>query len=255
MNPKQPLSIVIILIPLIFFFQGCLKKESGTGLPAINSLNDKTVGASWRDILTSTTFIGLTIEIQYMTGFAPDAASINNLSSFLKSVINKPGGISITQKEIPAANEASYTTNDIASIEQNDRTAYNSGSNLAIYILITDGQYENPAVLGVSYRNTSICLLGKTIFDNSGNIGQSGRTILESTVIEHEFGHLLGLVDLGTPMVMNHKDAAHGNHCNIQSCLMYYAVETSGVFGSLISGDIPALDSQCAADLHANGGK
>lgn len=255
MKPRQQLSILIILLPLILFFGGCLKNDPGTGLPAINSANDKNVGSSGRDFLSSANFTSLNVEIQYMAGFAPDEASINNLTVFLNSLINKPGGITISQKEIPASNQLAYTLNDIAAIEQKERTAYNSGNQLAVYVLITDGAYTNASVLGVAYRNTSLCLLGKTIFDNSGNIGQSGRTRLESTVTEHEFGHLLGLVDLGTPMVTNHKDAPHENHCNDKDCLMYYDVETTVVFGSLISGDIPVLDSQCLADLHANGGK
>jgi hypothetical protein len=255
MKPKRSLSFLIILLPVIFFFQGCSKSDSGTGLAAINTNNDKKVGSSGRDLLSSQTFTTLNIEIQYMAGFAPDAASLNNLTSFLNTLINKPGGIAITQKEIPEGKQPSYTIDDIATIEQKERTAYNSGNQLAVYVLITDAQYSDPSVLGVAYRNTSLCLIGKTIFDNSGNFGQSSRTKLETTVSEHEFGHLLGLVNTGTPMVTNHEDDAHGHHCNVKSCLMYYATETSDIFGFLVTENIPALDSDCLADLHANGGK
>ncbi|MGZ4049370.1 MAG: M12 family metallo-peptidase [Bacteroidia bacterium] len=255
MKPKHSLSFLIILLPAIFFSPGCSKNDSRTGLPLINNANDKAVGSSGRDLLSSVNFATLKIEIQYMTGFAPDAASLNNLTSFLNSLINKPGGITISQKEIPGGNKSSYTINDIAGTEQKNRTAFNSGSQLSVYILITDGAYSDPSVIGVAYRNTSLCILGKTIFDNSGGFGQASRTKLESTVAEHEIGHLLGLVDTGTPMVTNHKDTAHGNHCNVQNCLMYHATETTDFFGSLISGNVPALDANCLADLHANGGK
>jgi hypothetical protein len=256
MKPKQPLSFLIILLSAFFFFAGCSKNDSGTGLPSINTANDKITGSSGRDLLSSGSFTTLNIEIQYMTGFAPDGPSLYNLTSFLNSSINKPGGISISQKEIPTGNKASYTLNDIASIEQKNRTAFNSGNQLAVYVLITDGAYSDPSVLGVAYRNTSLCLLGKTIFDNSGLVvGQVTRTKLESTVIEHEFGHLLGLVNTGTPMVTNHNDKAHNHHCTVKTCLMYYATETSDIFGMLVTDDIPQLDSQCLMDLHANGGK
>jgi len=255
MTPKQSLSFLIILLPAFFFFPGCSKKDSSTGLPSINAANDKITGSSGRDLLSSGSFKTLNIEIQYMTGFTPDAASLNNLVSFLNSLVNKPGGIVISQKEIPAGKKPSYTINDIATIEQKNRTTFNSANRLAVYILITDGTYTDASALGVAYRNTSLCLFGKTIFDNSGGLGQSDRTKLESTVSEHEFGHLLGLVDLGTAMVTNHKDAAHGNHCNDKDCLMYYDIETADFFGSLVTPDVPILDSQCLADLHANGGK
>ena len=133
MKPKQTHFLLIITLPAIFFLQGCLKKDPGTGLPAINTTNDKAVGSSGRDLLSSKNFTTLNIEVQYMTGFDPDAASLNNLSSFLDSLINKPGGIMISQKEIPADEHSLYTINDIASIEQKDRTAYNSGNQLAVY--------------------------------------------------------------------------------------------------------------------------
>ena len=41
----------------------------------------------------------------------------------------------------------------------------------------------------------------------------------------------------------------------LRTCLMYYATETSDIFGLLVTGNIPTLDAQCLADLHANGGK
>ena len=254
MRLKFVLALVTCLL-MSFFFSGCSKTDYRTGLAAISVANDKITGSSGRDLLTSASFSQLNIEIQYMTGFAPDAASLNNLTSFLNSLINKPGGIVISQKEIPAGNKVSYTIDDIARIEQKNRTVFNSGNQLGVYVLITDGAYSDPSALGVAYRNTSLCLFGKTIFDNSSSIGQLSRTQLESAVAEHEFGHLLGLVDLGTPMLTNHKDDAHGRHCNVKNCLMYYATETSDIFGMLFTGNVPTLDSQCLADLHANGGK
>ncbi|HEY0356753.1 MAG TPA: hypothetical protein VGC29_11140, partial [Flavisolibacter sp.] len=71
----------------------------------------------------------------------------------------------------------------------------------------------------------------------------------------HEVGHLLGLVDIGSPMQTPHKDADHGSHCNNNSCLMYYASETTDILGLLLTGNIPGLDANCIADLRANGGK
>ena len=98
-------------------------------------------------------------------------------------------------------------------------------------------------------------IFGKTVHDNSGNLGQVNRTKLEATVNEHVMGHLLGLVNLGSPMQTNHQDAAHPNHCNNSNCLMYYASNTRDALGFLLTGNIPSLDANCVADLHANGGK
>ncbi|MEP6677340.1 MAG: M12 family metallo-peptidase [Ferruginibacter sp.] len=240
---------------LIISFSQCSKKDTLTGIASINSDNNKAVGASANDLLGAGNYQSVKIEIQYMPGFQPDAGMISNLSTYLSGLINKPGGISIVQSAIPSANKTILTLNDIAEIEKNNRTVYTNGTQLGVYFLYTDGNYSDGNVLGLAFRNTSICILGKTIHDNSGSIGQASRTKLESTVTEHEFGHILGLVDLGSSMQTAHKDAAHGNHCSNSNCLMYYSSETTDVLGFLITGNIPQLDANCKADLHANGGK
>jgi len=190
-----------------------------------------------------------------MTGFAPDAGAVSHLQSTLAALVNKPGGISIITKEIPVSSNLTLSATDVFNIERNNRTAFTNGTEIALYVLYTNGNYTDANVLGVSYKNTSVALFGKKIHDNSGSIGQASRTKLEATVLEHEVGHLMGLVDLGSGMQTNHKDASHGNHCNNNNCLMYYASETSDILGFLITGNIPTLDANCRADLVANGGK
>jgi hypothetical protein len=241
--------IFFVLIP------GCKKSDNVTGLPDINSENNKPVGASANDLLSAAKYSSIKIEIQYMPGFQPDAAAVNNLTAFLNGLLNKPGGVSIVQSQVPASGKTVLTLNEIATIEKNNRTIYTSGSQLGAYFLFTDGNYSDANVLGVAYRNTSMSLMGKTIHDNSGGLGQTSRTKLETTVLEHEFAHILGLVDIGSPMQTNHKDAAHGSHCSNSSCLMYYTSETTDILGFLLTGSIPVLDANCRADLAANGGK
>ncbi|WP_462255219.1 M12 family metallo-peptidase [Ferruginibacter sp.] len=249
-------AILVFLLAIISVNNfSCKKSDTITGLPSINSDNNKQVGASANDLLSATTYTSIKIEIQYMPGFAPDAASLNNLTAFFNTLVNKPGGVTIVQSAITGSGKTVLSLNDIATIEKNNRTAYTSGSQLGVYFLYTDGGYTEGNVLGVAFRNTSMCIFGKTIHDNSGGIGQASRTKLESTVLEHEAGHILGLVDVGTTMQTNHKDAAHGSHCNNTNCLMYYASETTDVLGFLITGSIPPLDANCKADLKANGGK
>src|SRR5207247_219007 len=100
-----------------------------------------------------------------------------------------------------------------------------------------------------SYWNTSTCVFGKTMYNNSGGSGQVTRTQLLTTLLEHEFGHLLGLVDQGTPMIAAHKDISNGAHCDNTHCLMYYAIETADA--GTMNNNIPSLDANCMADLKA----
>ena len=215
--------------------------------------NEKAVGASANDLLAASKYSGLAIEIQYMPGYAPDASAVNNMVSFLNTYINKSGGIQVTQTQIAASGKSALNINDLISIEKTNRTTFTAGNKIAVYVLIGDAAWANPGVLGVAYKNTSICLFGKTIQDNSGAVGQVNRTKLVTTVVEHEFGHLLGLVDLGSSMVTNHKDAANGNHCSNTNCLMYYAAQVNLMSGIISS--VPPLDADCRNDLKANSGK
>ena len=248
-------ATVLVSSFLILAFTGCKKSDTITNLPAINSENNKAVGASANDLLSASKYSSVKIEIQYMPGYQPDAAAVNNLVAFVNSLVNKPGGVTVVQTQIASAGKTVLSLNDIATIEKNNRTVYTSGNQLGVYFLYTDGNYSEANVLGIAFRNTSMSLLGKTIHDNSGGIGQASRTKVVSTVLEHEFAHILGLVNIGSPMQTNHQDGAHGHHCNNTSCLMYYTSETTDVLGILITGNIPTLDANCKADLTANGGK
>jgi hypothetical protein len=245
------------IAPLLFFTIAACKKDNTTftNNPNADDLHNKAVGFSANQLLSSSTYKSLKIEVQYMTGYGPDAAALNHLQTILSSYLNKPSGITIVTKEISASSSTTLSIDQVRTIEEQNRTVFTTGDQLGVYFLYTNGNYTDNGVLGVAYRNTSMVLFGKKIHDNSGAIGQASRTKLEATVLEHEFGHILGLVDLGSTMQTNHKDSAHGNHCNNSNCLMYYAAETTDILGFLITGNIPSFDANCVADLHSNGGK
>lgn len=240
---------------LVVSIIACKKETTFTNNPDADELHNKAVGFSSNQLLSSGTYKSLKIEVQYMTGYAPDAAALNHLQNVLTAYLNKPSGITIVTKEIPGASSATLSVDQVRKIEEENRTVFTTGDQIGVYFLFTNGNYTDNNVLGVAYRNTSMVLFGKKIHDNSGALGQASRTKLEATVLEHEFGHILGLVDIGSPMQTNHKDASHGNHCSNTNCLMYYAAETTDILGFLITGNIPSFDANCAADLHANGGK
>lgn len=240
---------------LILAFTTCKKETTFSNNSDADSLHNKVVGASANDLLGAGTYKSLKIEVQYMTGFAPDASALNHLQNVLNTHLNKTSGITIVTKEIAASSSAALSIDQVKAIEEQNRTVFTAGDQLGVYFLYTNGNFTDNNVLGAAFRNTSMVIFGKTIHDNSGAIGQTSRTKLEGTVLDHEFGHILGLVDIGSPMQTNHKDAAHGNHCNNTGCLMYYASDTKDILGLLLTGNIPAFDANCIADMHANGGK
>ena len=247
---------ILATVLFLFCFFACKKETSVfSNNPDANYLHNRAVGASASELLRSDTYKSLKIEVQYMTGYAPDAAALSHLQNVLAAYINKPSGVTIVTKEISASSSLTLSIDQVKTIEEQNRIVFTTGDQLGVYVLYTNGNFTDNNVLGAAFRNTSLVIFGKTIHDNSGALGQTSRTKLEGTVLDHEFGHILGLVDLGSTMQANHKDAAHGNHCSNTSCLMYYATDTKDILGFLISGNIPSFDANCIADLHANGGK
>lgn len=246
---------IISAVSLFILLAGLSCQKASNTVPADNGYDNQAVGASAHDLLSAANYTSVNLEIQYMPGFQPDAGAVGNLTSFLNMLVNKPGGIQVTQAQIPAAGSATLSQADVENIEKQYRTRSTGGSRLAIYILFTNGNYTANGVLGFAYLNTSICIFGKTIRDNSGGVGQIDAATLESTVLEHEIGHIMGLVNLGSSMQTPHEDSNHPHHCNNQNCLMYYATETTDALAFLTGGNVPALDANCRADLKANGGK
>jgi predicted Zn-dependent protease len=241
---------------LLLLATGCVKVIAGEEERIdVSALHNKRFGASARDFLSSEQYTSLKIEVQYMAGYKPDEQALRNLHLFLARYLNKPAGIFINTKEIDAVADTVMNHQDLVALERRTRSEYTHKNTLAVHLVYTNGEYVNPRILGLAYQNTSAVIFGKMIQKHSGRIGQPDRTKLETTVLLHEMGHLLGLINKGTDMQSDHKDDDHESHCSNKDCLMYYSIGTQDRFGYLVRGNIPALDAHCERDLKANGGR
>lgn len=237
-----------------FVFASCRKDDDKrTATPLETNYN-----VSPNNFLSAAAYSKLVVEVQYVTGFQPNATALTRLQAFLEKHLNKPGGITLVQKEIASPGKTKYTLDDIVNIEKASRTQNTSGQLLTAYIVFVDGEYSgnegNSKVLGVAYYPSSMVIFAKSIDDFSGDIGQPATLSLQAVVLTHEFGHVMGLVNNGTQMTVPHQDVPNGRHCVNENCLMYYEAETNRITGRMGSL-IPQLDSACVADIRANGGK
>lgn len=215
-------------------------------------------GASAHDFLAADSFDVLEVEVDFMAGYGPDGNALSHLQSFLEARIHKGSITILTPTEIPAEGQGTYTLNDISDLETASRDEFTHGDTLAAYMLFVDGKFEQENVLGAAYYNTSAVFFGGAFDQASGGLGQPSREIAQAITFRHEFGHLFGLVAIpgsGTDLQSAHQDSAHGHHCDNDQCLMYYAIESTDLMGSVFGGSIPELDAACIADLQANGGK
>jgi predicted Zn-dependent protease len=251
-------SLAYSFILLLMLATSCRKDpEPDSGQNGTTSSADDFVRPN--HFLAADKYDRLIIEIQYVKGFEPTVNAINNLKTFLGQRINKPQGIEVMIKEVVSPGNAAYSLTDITAHENASRTQHASEKTLTAYVFFVDGAYSansgNSSVLGFAYATSSIVIFEKTVQDFSGGISQPSTSSLETIVLNHEFGHTLGLVNRGTPLQSAHVDAAHANHCNNPDCLMYYEAETSDLAGNLPGRGVSSLDAACIADLKANGGK
>lgn len=240
---------------IVMILSSCAKSVATNEKQYSNSFHQRTFGASAYELLSDKKYTSLKVEIQYMPGFEPDEEALVYLHNFLKTYLHKPKGITIVTKEILPEDDTEFSIAKVSNIEKLNRTAYTTGSEIAVYVLYTNGVYTDKHMLGLAYRNTSVVVFGKKIKEFTNNFRKINRTRFEATLLLHEMGHLLGLVNTGASMQTNHKDSEQGQHCNNKSCLMYYAPAKENPFIYLMKYKVPQLDADCIADLRAYGAR
>lgn len=258
-------------------------------VPIDKSANLLAAGASANDILANDNFNKLKIEIAYVTGFRPTQEALDAFVTYLQTYTFKEN-IELVFNELPSPGEETLTIQEIADLESENRTVYNEGETLGIYLYFADAPSDDDdeegdlVTLGAVYRNTTMVIHEVTVRKLANLSTLISNADVEIATINHEFGHLFGLVNLGTSPVNDHEDEESANHCNIPGCLMRAELQfgATGKFPSLSSknelksscslsgmsvlkmlesntskGVVNAvpLDAQCILDLQSNGGK
>ncbi len=230
-----------------------------------NRLNLRITGDSANELLSDRVYKSLTIEFVGVEGTEASQQAIDNLNTFIQIRCHKPNGIRLINKTIPKPEDEDdkYTIQEIARLENLHRTAFSEGDDIAVYIFFADRENENSTetnvVLGTAYRNTSIVVYDATLRRLTRRANDAFPNVKAATLI-HEFCHILGLVNIGTPMVENHEAFEENNngeevggHCNVEGCLMSAQANfRRNIFGQV---EIAELDPLCIQDLQANGGK
>jgi len=258
----KKLSILLFLTFALIL--GCSKdsNESET-LKVDKTANLKSPGDSANDLLSDSKFKNLVIEIGYVTNFGPTETAISNFVDLLNDRAHKDN-ISIIYKELDSPEKDSLSIEEISDLEKENRTIFNNGDTLGLYIYFTDAPSnddkpeEDLVTLGAVYRNTSMVIYEATIRKLAARSTLINNSTVESATLNHEAGHLFGLVELGTPSVNEHQDPEAKSHCNVQNCLMRAELQFGWGMAKMLTsknGAIPSFGVECILDLQANGGK
>ncbi|MEB8329913.1 hypothetical protein OO009_11155 [Flavobacteriaceae bacterium KMM 6897] len=266
--------VILLIIGLTTVFS-CSKDSSGDGTEEPSGINKtpnlQGTGDSANDLLSNNTYSKLLIEIAYVEGFRPTARTEADVIEFLKEVTFKQD-VQVIYKALPSPSQSSLSLEEVDDLEQENRTVYNTEDTIAVYIYFadapsdTDSPNSNSGTLGAVYRNTSMVIYESTVRKLANSSVLISTATAETATMHHEFGHLFGLVNLGTSMVNPHESQSENkdgvvegdSHCNIDGCLMNAELEFGSGMKKMLTaknGAVPELDVECKLDLQANGGR
>ncbi len=126
-------KITLFLFVTLFFF--ACKKENNDPAYLPNSYSDQALGASANDLLSAAKYTSVNIQVQYMPGYQLDTTALTNVTAYLNTLCNKPGGITISQSQI-AANGDTLNPEKVGILEKTKpNNAYTSGSTICTLYL------------------------------------------------------------------------------------------------------------------------
>lgn len=209
------------------------------------------------DLVSAEKYRQLIVEIDYANDQKPRPGSVDLLEQRIGERLSKPDGTTVRETSF-VADRSVYSNDDLRELESRQRQNSPGGNTMVLYVLFLNGHHaedtSNEKVLGVQYGRASIAIFKETIDTSTGLFGLFAASEVERSVLIHEFGHAMGLVNNGLKMVNNHEDPQHPAHSNNEDSVMYWAVETTlGLPGlDTIPNDFDAND---IADIRAGGGR
>ncbi len=194
-----------------------------------------------------------TIEVDFVADRRPSPQAMEHLHETLSELVRKES-IQVSVSSTPElTGDAVWSDDELWEASQATR---NPGDNVHTHVLYVDGRHEDERILGTTLDFDTIVIFLDQVDDACTPLRGCllDEVEIEKAILVHEFGHALGLVNRGIPMVNDHEDPANPGHSVNTESVMHHAIETvTGINGF---SNIPTtFDANDKADICAAGGR
>jgi hypothetical protein len=216
--------------------------------------------------IRSDPFPRLVVEVDYVDGRAPYPVAVDGIAHVFGEILDKPGGVEVVLDDvIPASAEPDpgWTADAMRGLATETFDLEVPEDTVKIHVLVLDGHAdgEGSTIFGLAWDHLSIVLF-RDLYDaacTGALLGPLQQPLCEQTeflVWQHEMGHVIGLVDAGLPMLVDHRSPDRGPHDADPNCLMYADYEGADAIAALVdqivAGAPPIeFDAPCLADIEA----
>ena len=232
---SRPLIVLLSILLLTPVLSGCLSDDVlGDIIP-----EKKGIPGGLTMACLTNSYTKMIIEIDFESGYKPETSSTDLLKQRISEVCSFSQGITTEFTETNFADVGTWSADDVR--EQgwdNKKADPTEGKTLRWQLIFPAESYEDDSVLGVAVDASTIAIFGESVDDAAGFFSRPSAEDVENSVMVHEAGHLLGLVNLVYTSPVNHESADKPGHSDNDDSVMYWAIESRNV-GSFISGDLP----------------
>ncbi|MFO7991574.1 MAG: hypothetical protein R6U61_04665 [Thermoplasmata archaeon] len=187
------------------------------------------------------------IEYDYSAGYLPSPSARNTLTERINQYCEKEDVSDFLDDQLDFADtKETYDKDDIYSLTNKYKDSESGGDTVVIHVMYLGGKWEEGNVLGLSHTHNHIIIFKDTITEISNKSPNLSSNTIETSVLIHELGHLLGLVGIGYE---SDHQVEGSHHCDESAgeCVMDASVEVRvGGFSSQPPDDFCVL---CQEDL------
>jgi hypothetical protein len=210
--------------------------------------DDGSVGSMGRAYLRRSPATSLVVEVDWVSGREPASSALAHLKAILVRELDKPGGITVTLGNQISSSTQSWSLAAMVALERANRNNHSGGSRATMWLCYVGGSFgPNRNALAVAFSASASVIFRDRLDDATSSFVIEPE--IERSVVTHEAGHLLALVNLGYRSRYDHEDPAHPGHSRNPDSVMYWAVEDISIRNVLRGGPPSDFDTDDRADL------